>query len=53
MFEVIVLTNRNVHEVAKKTGRAVDELEIMYYMAQRRNEMVVFTIATTEWRIPK
>ena len=52
-MEVLILSRDNIHEVAKKTGRRLDELQIMYYVAQSRNEYVVFTIDIFEWRIEK
>lgn len=52
-MEVLILSKENIHEVAKKTNRRVDELEIMFWYAQTRNEYVVFTVETVEWRIPK
>ena len=51
--EHIVLKKHNIYEVAKKTGRDPQELELLYYAAQRKNEVWVFTIEIKEARMPR
>lgn len=53
VMEFLVLKKDNIHEIAKRTGKDPNELEVQYYFALARNEFIVFAVETVEWRFER